>query len=119
MLLDQAHGALCLLPLAAQAQNKPNIVFMLADNLGYGDIEPFGSKRHRTPHLTRMAEIAGKLAAAGPFTVRQYRDAAEIGRNVAIEVLEYFDRFGFTRRDGDTRQVVGDPQRLTEVQRGS
>lgn len=57
--------------------------------------------------LESMAELALNLNADGPFTVRQYRDASGIGRNVAIEVLEYFDRVGFTRRDEQTRKVVG------------
>jgi arylsulfatase A-like enzyme len=35
--------------------SKPNIIYMSCDNLGYGDVEPFGSKLHRTPNLTRMA----------------------------------------------------------------
>ena len=33
----------------------PNLVVVLCDNLGYGDIEPFGSTLHRTPSLNRMA----------------------------------------------------------------
>ena len=34
---------------------RPNFIVILCDNLGYGDIEPFGSKLHRTPNLNRMA----------------------------------------------------------------
>lgn len=34
---------------------RPNFIVVFCDNLGYGDIEPFGSKVHRTPALTRMA----------------------------------------------------------------
>lgn len=34
---------------------RPNFVVILCDNLGYGDIEPFGSTVHRTPALNRMA----------------------------------------------------------------
>src|SRR6185436_6634518 len=34
---------------------KPNIIFILADDLGYGDIGAFGQKKIRTPHLDRMA----------------------------------------------------------------
>ena len=63
--------------------------------------------------LRELASLANRLAAAGPFTARQFRDACGIGRNIAIEVLEHFDARGFTRRDGDTRQVVGDPERLS------
>ena len=33
----------------------PNIILVVCDNLGYGDIEPFGSQLNRTPHLSRMA----------------------------------------------------------------
>ena len=38
------------------AADKPNIILILCDNLGYGDIEPFWSETpHRTPNLNRMA----------------------------------------------------------------
>lgn len=33
---------------------KPNVIIFFCDNLGYGDIEPFGSKVNRTPYLNRM-----------------------------------------------------------------
>lgn len=58
--------------------------------------------------LLALADVASQLDAAAPFTVRQFRDASKVGRNVVIEVLEHFDARGFTRRQGDTRTVVGD-----------
>ena len=45
----------------AEQQRPPNIVFIYCDNLGYGDIEPFGSKNHRTPNLNRMAREGRKF----------------------------------------------------------
>ncbi|TVP99788.1 MAG: hypothetical protein EA381_08755 [Planctomycetaceae bacterium] len=36
-------------------ESPPNFVLVMADNLGYGDIGPFGSTKHRTPNLDRMA----------------------------------------------------------------
>lgn len=50
-------------PLKAQADEveKPNLIFVFCDNLGYGDIEPFGSTLHRTPNLNRMAEEGRKF----------------------------------------------------------
>ena len=39
----------------------PNIVFIYADNLGYGDIEPFGATTIKTPHLNRMAAEGRKF----------------------------------------------------------
>lgn len=40
---------------AGSADRPPNFIVIFCDNLGYGDIEPFGSKVHRTPALSRMA----------------------------------------------------------------
>ena len=57
--------------------------------------------------LDELADAAARLDAAGPFTVRQFRDSTGVGRNVVIEVLEHFDAAGFTRRQGDSRTVVG------------
>lgn len=37
------------------SSRPPNIVFLLIDDLGYGDIGPFGNTVNRTPNLDRLA----------------------------------------------------------------
>ena len=57
-------------PLAAQSPHcdtiappsrPPNLIVIFCDNLGYGDIEPFGSISHQTPNLNRMAKQGRKF----------------------------------------------------------
>jgi arylsulfatase A-like enzyme len=39
----------------AQIRRKPNFIVILCDDLGFGDIEPFGNRFLKTPNLVRMA----------------------------------------------------------------
>lgn len=47
---------LCLLAISAQAAERPNIVFILADDLGWGELGCYGQEKIRTPNLDRLAE---------------------------------------------------------------
>ena len=48
--------ALALLPVfSAYSQEKPNIVFILCDDMGYGDLACYGQKLINTPNIDRMA----------------------------------------------------------------
>lgn len=42
---------------------KPNFIVINIDDLGYGDIGPYGSKLNRTPNLDRMAKEGRKLTS--------------------------------------------------------
>src|SRR5512138_3397465 len=47
-----------------QPKSKPNIVFILADDLGWGDLSCYGRPDYRTPNLDRLASQGVKFTDA-------------------------------------------------------
>ena len=79
-----------------------------------GELSEIAADRFFFPAtVSAFAAIAHKLgtdSATKTFTAAQFKDAAGSGRNVGIQVLEYFDRRGYTLRQGDVRRVVKAPE---------
>ncbi|MBI1766081.1 MAG: sulfatase-like hydrolase/transferase [Acidobacteria bacterium] len=51
-------------PSFAQARRKPNVIFILVDDMGYADLSSFGSKDIRTPNIDRLAKEGIKFTQA-------------------------------------------------------
>ena len=112
-------------PLLAAAELRPPLVRELAAALGlepekltrflkrverFGRVAPVAANRVFLPEtIARLADLAAALAEEAPersFTASGFKDRSGIGRNLTIEVLEYLDAIGVTRRVGDTRVVL-------------
>lgn len=61
-----------------------------------------------TSYMARMgcaAEALSEKTAEGFFTVAEYCEQTKTGRNFVIDLLEHFDRLGFTERAGNNRRI--------------
>jgi selenocysteine-specific elongation factor len=76
-----------------------------AEELGF--VHRVAPNRFYAPRAFAMLEtMAARLAAESPdgmFAAADFNRASGIGRNLTIQVLEYFDRIGLTHRRGDRR----------------
>ncbi len=111
-------------PLLAEGHMRPPLVreIAIAVNHRPQDVERFLLRARRLGLVVRvtetrfflnsalrdLAQLAENQAAASPdgFDVAAFRDVTGIGRNLAIEVLEFFDSAGFTKRTDNRRIVV-------------
>ena len=56
--------------------------------------------------LTAFAEASIHLAADDALSVAAFKDHLDIGRKLAVEILEFFDSINFTQRRGNLRIIV-------------
>ena len=86
---------------------RPNIILLLADDLGYGDLSCFGSPAVRTPHLD-------KLAAQGMKFNRFYAASAVCSpTRASVLTGRYPLRFGITKHFNDRNQWL--PESATTI----
>lgn len=64
LLLAVAAVLVCCLPAASQSTAKPNILFIYADDLGYGDTSAYGAKAVQTPNVDRLAREGLRFTSA-------------------------------------------------------
>jgi arylsulfatase A-like enzyme len=59
-----------------QSQEKPNVIYIYADDIGYGDLECYGAKAVRTPNVNRLANegirFTNAYACASTCTPSRY-----------------------------------------------
>ena len=101
----------CMVPISANAEepspsdrrerNRPNVVVILADDLGYGDLQCYGARNVLTPNVDRLAESGIRFtnahAVASTSTPSRYslltgmyswrRDDTDIARGDAAMII--------------------------------
>lgn len=68
-LVASALVAFSPLPIMAAQVAKPNIVFLLADDLGWADLGCYGADLHETPHIDRLASEGLRFTQAYAMSV--------------------------------------------------
>src|SRR5690242_21743526 len=59
----------CVPCIAVAAERPPNIVFILADDLGWSDLGCYGADLHETPNLDRFAKESVRFTRAYAMSV--------------------------------------------------
>ena len=72
------------LALSGRAAEQPNVIFILADDLGYGDLSCYGQRLIQTPYLDRMAAEGMRFTQfyAGSTVCAPSRGVLMTGRHV-------------------------------------
>jgi arylsulfatase A-like enzyme len=98
--------SLFLYPLAAQT--KPNIIIVLADDLGYGDLGCFGSKIIKTPHLDKLATEGVRLTQfySGSTVCAPSRCAMLTGRHMGTAYIRGNGEYPLRKKDVILPQIL-------------
>ena len=102
-----AIGLCAELGLAADNERRPNIILLLADDLGHGDLSCFGSPAVKTPHLDKLATQGMKF--------NRFYAASAVCSPTRASVLtgRYPLRFGITKHFNDRNKWL--PESATTV----
>ena len=92
--------------LAASTRIETRVIEAALSRLArHGKVVRVSKNRFFLPASLRQLEAIAE--GMEQVTAAAFRDRSGLGRNLAIEVLEFFDRIKFTRRVGDAHVVLG------------
>ena len=92
----------CLIPAMALGATQPNIVFILADDLGYTDLGCFGSGYYETPNIDKLAGQGAKLTChhhcQNCTPTRAALMSGQVGARTGVYTVGGIDRFDWQSR---------------------
>ena len=84
------------------ADRPPNIIFIMADDLGYTDVAAFGSKYYETPNIDRLASQGMKLTnhhhCQNCTPTRAALLSGQYGARTGVYTVGGIDRFDWSKR---------------------
>jgi arylsulfatase A-like enzyme len=87
---------------SASKATKPNIIFIMADDLGYTDVACFGSKYYETPNIDRLASQGMKLLnhhhCQNCTPTRAALMSGQYGARTGVYTVGGIDRFEWSNR---------------------
>ncbi|RLS49817.1 MAG: DUF4976 domain-containing protein [Planctomycetota bacterium] len=91
-----------LIPAIALGATQPNIVFILADDLGYTDLGCFGSGYYETPNIDKLAGQGAKLTChhhcQNCTPTRAALMSGQVGARTGVYTVGGIDRFDWQSR---------------------
>ncbi|TMI75152.1 MAG: twin-arginine translocation pathway signal protein, partial [Bacteroidetes bacterium] len=87
--------------ITVSAQTRPNIIYMMADDLGYADLSSYGRKDYKTPNLDELASQGTRFISAysgGPLCTPT-RASLMTGRYPARTFVGMQEPLDWTKRD--------------------
>ncbi|MDR0215419.1 MAG: selenocysteine-specific translation elongation factor [Comamonas sp.] len=82
--------------------SRQGILFQVVKDLFYAPA--------RMDELAALTAELARASSIGEVEARAFRDATDLGRKRAIQILEFFDRIGYTRRVRDAHMLRPDVQ---------
>jgi arylsulfatase A-like enzyme len=89
-----------------QSNQKPNIIYILADDMGYGDLGCYGQETIKTPHID-------KLADEGMSFTNHYAGSTVCAPSRASLMTGLHTGHGYIRMNGKGLELRKDPQDIT------
>jgi arylsulfatase A-like enzyme len=101
----------------AVAQQRPNIIYILADDLGYGNLSCYGQKTLETPNIDRLAEEGMKFTDhyAGSTVCAPSRCALMTGKHMGHAYVRGNARVPLRERDITVAELLQDTGYTTGI----
>ena len=105
----------CQSGLSAEKGSSPNLIYIMADDLGYGDLGCFGQKMIQTPHLDRLAAEGMKLTSfyAGCTVCRPSRLVLWTGQHTGHTAIDSNAGYVFRPEDVTVAELLKEAGYIT------